>query len=122
LPSTIVMKDIAGGLITMGSGSLIGSPDQQAAANEHQVTLSSYSLSETEISNAQYVEFLNAAFADALITISMGLNGPDKDKRLIQGTALSGYEGKTLYNLDGTRVMKDHDDGDSDPFTGTIEP
>jgi formylglycine-generating enzyme required for sulfatase activity len=124
LPSTIVMKDIAGGTITMGSSSLIGSPDQQAAANEHQVTLSSYSLSETEISNVQYVDFLNAAFADSLITISMGLNGPDKDKRLIQGTALSGYEGKTLYNLDGTRVMKDHDDGDgdNDPFTGTIEP
>jgi len=124
LPSSIVMSNISGGTFTMGSNSLIGSPDQQAAAPEHQVTLSPFSLSEAEISNAQYVEFLNAAFADGFVEIVIGVIGPDNGKELVQGTSTSSYSGKTLYNLDGTRVMKDHDDGDLDgnSFTGVIEP
>jgi len=124
LPSGIVMKDIQGGTFTMGSNSLIGSPDQQAAAPEHQVTLSPYSLSEAEITNAQYVEFLNAAYASGLVQITTGTAGPDTGKRLVQGTDISSYSGKSLYNLDGTRVLKDHDDDDKDDnsFTGVIEP
>lgn len=124
LPTGVVMKDIAGGEFTMGSNTLIGSPDQKAAAPEHQVTLSPYSLSEAEISNAQYAEFLNAAYAAGLIEINIATAGPDTGDRLVQGTSSSGYEGKTLYNIDGTRVMKDHDDadGDNNPFTGVIEP
>lgn len=108
----------------MGSNSLAGSPTQQAAAPEHQVTVSPFSMSEAEITNAQYVEFLNAALSDGLIQVVTGTMGPDNGKTLIQGTATSSYNGKTLYNLDGTRVMKDHDDGDGDgnPFTGVIEP
>ena len=124
LPSSINMLNIEGGSFTMGSNSLIGSPDQQAAAPEHQVTLSDYQLSEAEITNAQYLEFLNAALADGLIEVNTGTTGPDKDARLVQGTASSAYNGKTLYNLDGIRVLKDHDDadGDGDPFTGDVEP
>ncbi len=124
VPTGILMKDIPGGTFTMGSNSLTGSPAQQAAAPEHQVTVSPYALSEAEITNAQYVEFLNAAYADGLIQIVVGVAGPDNGKRLIQGTSASAYDGKTLYSLDGTRVMKDHDDGDADdnPFTGVIEP
>jgi len=118
------MKDIPGATFTMGSDKLFGSPDQKAAAPEHQVTLSPYSMSEAEITNAQYVEFLNSAYAEGLITIVVGSIGPDKDKRLIRGTSSSTYPDKTLYTLDGTRVMKDHndEDGDGDPFTGGIEP
>lgn len=124
LPSGIVMKDIEGGTFVMGSNSLTGSPAQQAAAPEHDVTVSDFAMSETEITNAQYVEFLNAAYADGLIEINVGSVGPDNGKRLIQGTSSSTFSGKTLYSLDGTRVMKDHDDGDGDnnPFTGEIEP
>lgn len=124
LPSSINMKDIDGGTFTMGSNSLNGSPTQQAAAPEHDVTVSPFALSEAEITNAQYVEFLNAAYADGLIEIVVGTAGPDNGKSLVQGTASSNFNGKHLYNLDGTRVMKDHDDGDGDgnPFTGVIEP
>ncbi|RED92067.1 SUMF1/EgtB/PvdO family nonheme iron enzyme [Marinoscillum furvescens] len=124
LPSGIVMKEITGGTFTMGSNNLTGSPDQQAAAPEHEVTVSAYTLSEAEITNAQYVEFLNAAYADGLVEVTTGTAGPDKDKQLITGTSSSSYSGKVLYTLDGTRVMKDHDndDGDNNPFTGVIEP
>lgn len=124
LPNSIVLKDITGGTFTMGSNSLIGSPDQQAAAPEHEVTISPFSMSEAEITNAQYVEFLNAALNEGLIEIVTGTTGPDSNKRLIQGTATSNYEGKILYNLDGIRVLKDHDnaDGDSNEFTGDVEP
>lgn len=124
LPSGIVMKDIDAGTFTMGSNSLTGSPDQKTSAPEHQVTLTAYSLGEAEITNAQYVVFLNAAFSDGLIQTVTGTQGPDKDKRLIQGTAASTYNGKTLYTLDGIRVLKDHgnEDGDDNQFTGSVEP
>jgi len=124
LPSSIVLKDISGGTFTMGNNNLTGSPSQKAAAPEHQVTLSPFSISETEITNTQYIEFLNSAFADGLIQVVIGSSGPDNNKKLIQGTSNSSYDGKTLYTIDGTRVMKDHDDldGDGNPFTGVIEP
>lgn len=124
LPTTIVLKDIQGGTFTMGNNSLVGPADQ--LADEHTVTVSDYSMSEAEITNAQYVEFLNAAYADGLIQVVTGTGGPDKDKRLIQGTTSSGYNGKTLYSLDGIRVLKDHDNADnenpSNAFTGDVEP
>jgi formylglycine-generating enzyme required for sulfatase activity len=124
LPGSITMKSITGGTFTMGSNSILGSPDQQVAAPEHSVTLSSYLMSEAEISNVQYVEFLNSAYTDGLIEINIGALGPDSGKRLIQGSASSSYQGKTLYNMDGIRVLKDHNNGDGDgnPFTGTVEP
>jgi formylglycine-generating enzyme required for sulfatase activity len=124
LPASIVMKNITGGTFTMGSNSLLGSPAQQAAAPEHQVNLSPYSISEAEITNAQYVEFLNAAFTDGLIEVVTGTMGPDNGKKIIQGTSSSAYSGKVLYTLDGIRVLKDHDnaDGDGDSFTGDVEP
>lgn len=124
LPSSIEMLNIKGATFTMGSNSLIGSPDQKAAAPEHAVTVSNFSLSEAEITNAQYLEFLNAALTDGLIEVNLGTIGPDKDLRLVQGTSKSDYSGKTLYNLDGIRVLKDHDDADKDgdPFTGDVEP
>ena len=124
LPNDIVMKDIDGGVFIMGSNTLNGSPDQTDAAPEHEVTLTVYSMSEAEITNVQYVAFLNAAFSDGLIQIVTGTAGPDRDKRLIQGTASSTYNGKTLYSLDGIRVLKDHGDEDTDgnEFTGSVEP
>jgi len=125
LPTGVECRMIPGGVFTMGSDNLaMGSPDQQAAAPEHQVTLSPYWMTEAEITNVQYCEFLNAAYEQGLISIVTGTAGPDNGKRLVQGTALSSYEGKTLYTLDGTRVLKDHDDadGDENAFTGNVEP
>jgi formylglycine-generating enzyme required for sulfatase activity len=83
------MKDIYGGVFTMGSNSLTGNPDQKVAALEHEVTWSMYSISETEITNEQYVSFLNAAFVDGLIEIVTGIGGLDVNKRVIQRTAFS---------------------------------
>jgi len=125
LPSSIVMQDIPGGTFTMGSDNLImGSPAQQTAAPEHQVSASPYSMSEAEITNAQYIEFLNAAFSNSLIEIITGTMGPDNGQRLVQGTSSSNYNGKVLYTLDGKRVLKDHDDadGDNNSHTGDVEP
>ncbi|MFT6718082.1 MAG: sulfatase activating formylglycine-generating enzyme, partial [Sphingobacteriales bacterium] len=105
LPTGIVMKDIAGGEFVMGDNNLTGSPDQKAAAPEHNVTVSSFALSEAEISNGQYVSFLNSALADGLIEVEVFAgNGPDNGKQLVVGTASSSYAGKYLYTLDGTRV------------------
>lgn len=119
------MRAIPGGTFTMGNNLLLG--PQSADAVEHEVTLSDFELSETEVTNAQYVEFLNAALADGLVEVTVGGPGPDLNKRLVSGTADSSYAGKVLYSLDGTRVMKDHvltegDVDDGDPFTGVIEP
>ena len=124
LPRTAVMKDIDGGVFKMVGNSLTGNTDQKMAALEHEVTLSIYSMSDTEITNEQYVSFLNAAFVDGRIEIVTGTGGPDFNKRLIQGTASSAYEGKILYSLDGIRVLKDHgnEDGNDSEFTGSIEP
>lgn len=124
LPNDIVMKDIDGGVFIMGSNTLNGSPDQRDAAPEHEVTFTVYSMSEAEITNVQYVAFLNAAFSDGLIQIVTGTAGLDRDKRLIQGTVSSTYNGKTLYSLDGIRVLKDHGDEDTggNEFTGSVEP
>lgn len=124
LPTSIKMKNIPGATFTMGSNSLIGNPTQQSAAPEHQVTLSSYAISEAEITNEQYVSFLNAAYNNGLIEIVTGTQGLDAGKKIIIGTSNSSYEGKSLYSLEGTRVMKDHDDEDNDEnyFTGVIEP
>ncbi len=122
LPTGIVMQPIMGSTFTMGDNNLRG--PQAGQATEHQVTLSDYELSATEITNAQYAEFLNNAIAAKLITVQLGTRGPDAGKKLIVGTALSKYPGMSFYCLEGTRVMKDHDNADRDnhPFTGTIEP
>ncbi len=122
LPKGIVMKPISGGTFTMGDNNLHG--PQSGQATEHQVTISDYSLAETEVTNAQYAKFLNNAIAAGLVSVEVGTSPPDIGERLVVGTASSSYAGKVLYNLDGTRVMKDHDnaDGDFHPFTGTVEP
>lgn len=108
LPSTIVLKDITGGEFTMGSNTLEGNPEQKLAAPEHQVTLSPFKISEAEISNEQFKQFLNQAYKAGLIEIVEGQGGPDLGKRIIVGSSTSTYEGKTLYSLDGIRVLKDH--------------
>jgi formylglycine-generating enzyme required for sulfatase activity len=122
LPTGIVMKSIPGGTFTMGNNNLMG--PYAGSATEHSVTLSSFEMSEAEITNAQYVEFLNSARTAGFIEVTTGTSGPDSGKKLIVGSSIASYSGKVLYSLDGTRVMKDHDDadGDDNPFTGVIEP
>ncbi|MCB1180034.1 MAG: SUMF1/EgtB/PvdO family nonheme iron enzyme, partial [Leptospiraceae bacterium] len=123
LPSTVTMKSITGGTFTMGNNNLKG--PQAGTATEHSVTLSNFEMSETEITNSQYLQFLNSALSYGLIEVKTVTDaGADKGKKVIYGTSKSTYSGKILYNMDGTRVMKDHDNADSDSnsFTGVVEP
>ncbi len=64
LSSSINFKDIPAGTITMG-----GTTNQNDAP-EVNVTLSAFKMSEKEITNQQYIDFLNAAHADGWVTVS----------------------------------------------------
>ena len=128
LHSSIIFKDIPGGTFTMGeSESNYQGPPGSYDAYLHTVILNPFQISETEITNEQYTHFLNGAFTAGLIEVQIETGpGPYTGDLLVFGTdsAPSDYSGMALYNLNGTRVMKDHDnaDGDNNPFTGEIEP
>jgi formylglycine-generating enzyme required for sulfatase activity len=119
---------IPGGTFIMGeSESNYQGPPNNYDAFIHTVTLTSFQIGKTEITNQQYVAFLNAALSNGLIEVRVESNqGPDMGSTLVFGTDSSPeiYKGQAILNLSGTRVMKDHDndDGDNDPFTGVIEP
>ena len=63
LPTSIVLKNIPSGTFTMGGTTV------QNDAPEVTVTLSAFQISEKEITNQQYIEFLNAAYADGWIEV-----------------------------------------------------
>ena len=100
-----------------------GSWDNQ----DHQVTLSAFSMSETEVTNAQYVVFLNGADAAGWVDVKEeSVGGAGNVDILIYGTssAPASVRNVAWMDISGTRVMKDHDneDGDDNSFTGEIEP
>ena len=121
-------SSVPAGTFTMGEpeASYQGPPGSWDAP-EHTVTVSGFLMSETEITNQQYVDFLNDAEWAGLVEVRVETNpGPDSGATLVFGTttAPAEYAGVAITNLSGTRVMKDHDDGDGDgdSFTGVIEP
>ncbi|MFT5224846.1 MAG: sulfatase modifying factor 1 [Polaribacter sp.] len=122
LPAGMVMKPITGGSFTMGNNNLVG--PSAGHATEHTVTVSAFEMSETEVTNGQYLEFLNLALADGLVEVGTVASGPFAGNKIIQGTSTSTHQGKFLYSLSGSRVLKDHgnEDGDGNSFTGVIEP
>ncbi len=128
LHNSIIFKYIPGGTFTMGeSETSFQGPPGGYDAYLHEVTLNSFQMSETEITNEQYVHFLNGAFSSGLLEVQIETNpGPNMGDLLVFGTeaAPEEYREMALYNFSGTRVMKDHDnaDGDNDSFTGVIEP
>jgi sulfatase modifying factor 1 len=63
--SSIVLKDISGGTFSMG-----GSTSQNNSPLVS-VTISDFSISEKEITNEQYVSFLNKAYSDGLIYVEI---------------------------------------------------
>jgi len=65
LPSSIVLKDIPTATFTMGGTTAPGD------APEVSVTLSAFQISEMEITNEQYIEFLNNAYLDGWIIVSL---------------------------------------------------
>ena len=128
LHSSIVFKDIPAGTFTMGEAETnYQGPPGSYDAYIHTVVLSAFQMSETEINNEQYAHFLNGAYYNGLVEVQLETNpGPNMGDILVYGTSAAPdeYGGMAIYNLSGSRVMKDHDnaDGDSDPFTGEIEP
>ena len=63
LSTSIVLKNIPSGTFTMGGTTV------QNDAPEVTVTLSAFQISEKEITNQQYIEFLNDAYADGWIEV-----------------------------------------------------
>ena len=128
LHSSIVFRDIPGGTFTMGESEAdYQGPPGSYDAYLHTVTLNSFQMSDTEITNEQYAHFLNGAFSIGLLEVQIEADpGPNMGDLLVFGSEIAPieYNGMALYNLSGTRVMKDHDnaDGDNNPFTGGIEP
>ena len=127
-PAALSMMPLPGGVFTMGEPeSSYQGPPGSFDAPEHSVVLSPFTMSQTEVTNRQYVEFLNAAEQAGMVEVRIETAvGPDQGQRLVFGTASApaDYAEQALLTLDGRRVMKDHDnaDGDNDPFTGVIEP
>ena len=64
LPNSIILKVIPAGAFTMGGTTI------QNDAPVISVTLSAFAISEKEITNQEYIDFLNAAYADGWITVS----------------------------------------------------
>ena len=63
LPSTIILKDIPAGTFKMGGNT------RDNDAPEISVTMSAFKMSEKEITNKEYVEFLNSAYLDSWIEV-----------------------------------------------------
>jgi len=67
LPRGLHLVRLTGGAFSMGGAGADGPI--------HQVTLSAFAIGETEVTNAQYVEFLNAAFAAEVIGVERRARG-----------------------------------------------
>ena len=64
LPTTIVLKEIPAGNFIMGGATI------QNDAPEVSITMNAYKISEKEITNQNYIEFLNSAYIDGWINVS----------------------------------------------------
>ena len=63
LPNDIILKEIPAGTFTMGGVTI------QSDAPEVIITMTSYKISEKEITNKNYIEFLNSAFENGWINV-----------------------------------------------------
>ena len=88
LHSSIILKEITGSTFTMGeSESSYQGPPGGYDAYVHEVTLNSFQISETEITNMQYAHFLNGAFSSGLIEVQIETNpGPNMGDLLVFGS------------------------------------
>lgn len=112
LPDVLFVK-IPAGSFTMGNQDAKG-PIASTYQTERVVNMSAFEMSEGEITNKQYVTFLNAALAKGLIEVREQIKGPPGT--FVFGTDQSSYSGHKLIDLSGARVLKDHDkDGTIDP-------
>ncbi|SVC83120.1 uncharacterized protein METZ01_LOCUS335974, partial [marine metagenome] len=63
LPNSIILKDIPEGTFAMGGTTM------QNDAQVVSVTLSAFKISEKEITNQEYIDFLNDSYVDGWITV-----------------------------------------------------
>jgi len=99
LPGSITMVSIPGGEFTMGGTTVAND------APEVTVTVSSFTLSATEVTNAQYVEFLNAALDENLVLAeATTFNDPcgSNVEVAVIGTGDAPYAGETYLQLGET--------------------
>lgn len=110
LPSSIKMISLSQGDFVMGNDEASG-PLSADHGPERLVYMSPFEISDAEVTVKDYVDFLNAAWADGLINIL-----EDSDGTFVVGATDQPYAGHKFIELSGSRVLKDHDgDGDIDP-------
>ena len=99
LPNSIILKDIPAGAFTMGGTTI------QNDAPVISVILSAFSISEKEITNQEYIDFLNAAYADGWITVSaQQINDPcgTYTENMVIGAGNAPYAGEVFIQLGET--------------------
>ena len=108
LHSSITFKDIPAGTFTMGEDEAdYQGPPGSYDAYVHTVTLSSFQLTETEITNEQYAHFLNGAYYTGLVEVQLETDpGPNMGDILVYGTdeAPDEYGGIAIYKIGRAHV------------------
>ncbi len=103
LPSSIVLKDIPEGVFIMGGTPEVGPSSDDAP--EVNVNVATFQMSATEITNAEYIEFLNAAFEDGWVTVeAMETSDPcgTYTENMIIGAGDAPYSGEIWLQLGET--------------------
>jgi len=96
LPESIILKNIEGGNFIMGGVTV------QGDAHEVNVTLTGFQISEKEITNEQYIKFLNSAYVDGWIIISsQSINDlcVTYTENMVIGDQNSPYQGEIFLQL-----------------------
>jgi formylglycine-generating enzyme len=99
LPSSIVVKDIPAGSFSMGGTTV------QNDAPVVSITLSAFKMSEKEITNQEYIDFLNAALANGLVSVSeLSTSDPcgTYKENMVLGAGSATYSGEIYLQLGET--------------------
>jgi len=87
LPTSLILKEIPAGTFIMGGTTI------QGDAPTVSITLTAFQISEKEITNQQYIEFLNNAYIDGWITI---------EEQKVSGYGEAPYAGEAYIQLSET--------------------
>ena len=96
LPASVVFKNIPGGTFEMGGFTV------QGDAPKVNVTLAGFQISEKEITNGQYIDFLNNSYLDGWIIVSSkSITDPcgSYSENMVIGEGKSPYPGEIFLQL-----------------------
>ncbi|MCH2022605.1 MAG: formylglycine-generating enzyme family protein [Saprospiraceae bacterium] len=99
LPANIILRPIPTGQFTMGGNTI------QNDAPTVNITMSAFEMSATEITNNEYIDFLNAAYAFGWISVeAKQVNDPcgSYTENMIVGTDIAPYAGEFFLQLGET--------------------